>query len=727
MASDDSERAVGTGAVSRVFVVDDRVTNRNILTRLAASVEEGLHVQAFANAVEALEAAAAAIPDLVITDYNMPQMDGAAFIAAFRALPGGDETPIVVITVYEDRDYCYLALEAGATDFLLSPVDHLEFRARARNLLTLRRQQKLLEERAKILAATLEDDRSRTAEFQAQWYRLLDRLPAAVHAVDRDGQVTLANTTWRTLFGDGAVGRPASDVLNDGSSDQEQLLNAKVFDSGAPIPPTEQEVVAKTGEHRLFLTTRSPVFDTAGRIVEVVSVGVDITEIRRAEQQLREARHRDRLTGLVNRDRLLDRVQQEGARALRSNDISAFVLLDLDRFKSINDVFGHSFGDELLLGVAQRLGRLLREGDTLARLGGDEFAILATDLRRVDDAVELVHRLREAFEEPFIIREQEIHSGASFGIALLPRDGRSADQITRKAELAMYGAKTAGRDGYRFYAQDMNKSASRMLEMERGLREALARGQFVLHYQPQITLADESLFGAEVLVRWQHPKRGLVMPGEFIGLCEELGLIGALSNQVMAGALTELQGWQRRGIPVRVAINISPAQFRVPGLDLQVERILEETGVDPSLVEIELTETSVIDHTETALESLKRLCALGVTLSLDDFGTGYSSLSYVRRLPVSKLKIDQSFIHNLSTSRSDRSIVEGIVQLCHKLQLTVIAEGVETAEQLQVLKSMGCDAVQGQFFCAALPAAAFESRYLSARSAAPVVALPRRG
>ena len=724
MASDGTEQTGIAHGAARVYVIDDRITNRNILTRLAASVEEGLHVQAFANPEDALAAATERMPDLIITDYKMPQMDGATFIAAFRALPAGDETPIVVITVYEDRDYCYRALEAGATDFLLSPVDHLEFRARARNLLTLRRQQKLLEERAKSLAATLQDDRSRSEERQAQWHRLLDRLPAAVHAVDRDGKVTLANRTWRSLFGDEAMAKPVAQGLD--GCDQEAVLNAKVFDTGMPLAPIEQELVDRLGQRRTFLTTRSPMFDVTRRIVEVVNVAVDITDIRKAEDQLREARHRDRLTGLVNRDRLLDRLQQEGARALRSNDISAFVLLDLDRFKSINDVFGHSFGDELLLGVAQRLGRLLREGDTLARLGGDEFAILATDLRRVDDAVDLVHRVREAFEEPFIIRGQEIHSGASFGIALMPRDGRSADQITRKAELAMYRAKAAGRDGYRFYAHDMNASASRLLAMERDLRDALARGQFVLHYQPQLALADETLVGAEVLVRWQHPRRGLVLPGEFIGVCEELGLIGSLSNLVMTDALTELQGWQKRDLPVRLAINISPAQFRVPGLELTVERILKDTGVDPSFVEIELTETSVIDHTDTALESLRRLCALGVTLSLDDFGTGYSSLSYVRRLPVSKLKIDQSFIHNLTTSRSDRSIVEGIVQLCHKLQLTVIAEGVETADQLRILREMGCDAVQGLYFSAPLPAASFEAQFLDRRDAAPVIPLRQR-
>jgi len=716
----------GAAAVTRVFVIDDRITNRNILTRLAASVEEGLYVQAFGNPVDAIAAASEALPDLVITDYKMPQMDGAAFIASFRALPGGDETPIVVITVYEDRDYCYRALEAGATDFLLSPVDHLEFRARARNLLTLRRQQKLLEERARSLAATLEDDRSRSAELQAQWHRLLDRLPATVHTVDRDGRITLANRRWRALFGDDAVGQPASLILGGPSGDHEAVLNAKVFDTGAPLAANEQEVQEKSGNRRLLLTTRSPVFDGAGQVAEVVSVGVDVTEIRHAEKQLSEARHRDRLTGLVNRDRLLDRLQQEGARTLRNRDISAFVMLDLDRFKSINDVFGHSFGDELLLGVAQRLNRRLRDGDTLARLGGDEFAILATDLHRVDDAVELVSRLREAFEEPFIVRGQEIHSGASFGIALIPRDGRSADQITRKAELAMYRAKAAGRDGYRFYAQDMNASASRMLAMERDLRDALARGQFVLHYQPQIALADERLVGAEVLVRWQHPRHGLVLPGEFIGLCEELGLIGSLSNLVMTDAFTELRRWQTRALPTRLAINISPAQFRQPGIELTVERILKETGVDPADIELELTETSVIDHTQTALDSLQRLCALGVTLSLDDFGTGYSSLSYVRRLPVSKLKIDQSFIRNLATNRSDRSIVEGIVQLCHKLQLSVVAEGVETPEQLKILREVGCDAIQGRLFSPPVPAAAFAARFLEGRPPAPVIALPQR-
>jgi diguanylate cyclase (GGDEF)-like protein/PAS domain S-box-containing protein len=726
LATDGSIATIRAPNIARVFVIDDRITNRNILTRLAASVEEGLHVEAFGDPVEALQAAERALPDLVITDYKMPHMDGAAFIAAFRALPGGDETPIVVITVYEDRDYCYRALEAGATDFLLSPVDHLEFRARARNLLTLRRQQKLLEERARSLEATLRIDRSKTAQLQAQWFHLLDQLPAVVHATDRDGRITLANQGWRRLFGDDAVGRHAAEVMAGANGDQESVLNAKVFDTAGALSASEQEVRTPDGAERQLLTTRSPIFDAAGQVVEVVSVGLDVTEIRRAERQLHEARHRDRLTGLVNRDRLLDRLQQEAARTQRSGDMSAFVLLDLDRFKSINDVFGHSFGDELLLAVAQRLARCLRQGDTLARLGGDEFALLATDLRRVDDVVELVGRLRESFAEPFMIRGRETHSGASFGIALIPRDGRSADQITRKAELAMYRAKASGRDDYRFYAQDMNLSASRLLTMESDLRDALSREQFVLYYQPQIGLRTQQLLGAEVLVRWQHPKRGLVLPGEFIALCEELGLIASLSNLVMRNAFRALKDWHDRGLPVRLAINISPTQFRVPGLDDAVERLLLASGVDPGTVEIELTESSVIEHTQTALDSLKRLCSLGVGLSLDDFGTGYSSLSYVRRLPVSKLKIDQSFIHNLTTSKSDRSIVEGIVQLCHKLELTVVAEGVESADQLALLQDMGCDAVQGLVYSPALPADTFESRFLDGRPSAPVIALPTR-
>ncbi len=726
MATDGADAPTSAANVSRVFVLDDRITNRNILTRLAASVEEGLHVEAFGDPLEALRAAQTTIPDLVITDYKMPHMDGAAFIAAFRALPGGDETPIVVITVYEDRDYCYRALEAGATDFLLSPVDHLEFRARARNLLTLRRQQKLLEERARSLEATLQLDRSRTAALQAQWFHLLDQLPATVHATDRDGRITLANQNWRRLFGDAAVGQHAAEVMAGGSGDQESLLNAKVFDTAQPLPASEQDVRTPMAGERLLLSTRSPIFDAAGQVTEVISVGLDVTDIRRAERQLQEARHRDRLTGLVNRDRLMDRLQQEGARSRRTGDISAFVLLDLDRFKSVNDVFGHSFGDELLLAVAQRLARCLRQGDTLARLGGDEFAILATDLRRVDDVVELVGRLRETFAEPFMIRGRETHSGASFGIAMIPRDGRNADQITRKAELAMYRAKTAGRDDYRFYAQDMNVSASRLVTMESDLRDALAREQFVLHYQPQIGLGHRHLLGAEVLVRWQHPKRGLVMPGEFIALCEELGLIASLSNLVMRKALVTLKGWHDNGYDTRLAINISPTQFRAPGLDDAVERLLLATGVDPTKVEIELTESSVIDQADTALDSLKRLHELGVGLSLDDFGTGYSSLSYVRRLPVSKLKIDQSFIHNLPTSKSDRSIVEGIVQLCHKLDLSVVAEGVETADQLALLEDMGCDAVQGLIFSPPVPADAFEARFLDGRPSAPVIALPTR-
>jgi diguanylate cyclase (GGDEF)-like protein/PAS domain S-box-containing protein len=696
-----------------VVVIDDRVTNRNILTRLATSVEEGVRVKAFASPQAALDSASGSLPDLVITDYKMPGMDGADFIRAFRALPGAADVPVVVVTVYEDRSYCYQALEAGATDFLLSPVDHVEFRARARNLLTLRKQQKLLEQRAhdlrRELVSSSEQHEAALRASELRLRRLIDTVPATISAVDRNGRLTLINSVHRQIYGIDpatAVGRTLEQVYGEEHATKQLVLNAKVFETGETLPSFEQEVTCPVShEEHVLLTTKSPLLDDAGRVADVVTVSLDITELRRAEERMRHQAGHDALTGLPNRALFREYLDHALARSRRSDGVAAVLLLDLDRFKGINDAFGLPCGDLLLKSVAERLHACLRETDAIARLGGDEFVILQTDVRSADEPRGLARRLIDSFGQPFVVNGEELHTSASIGITLFPADGQAADRLLKNAELAMYRAKSNGRNGSCFFAPQMNLVARRTGLLERELRQAFAADQFTVHYQPQRDLRSGQIVGIEALLRWRHPRRGMVRPSEFVGLAEDIGLIGPLTERVLHYACRQHRLWQSAGLPpLRLSVNLSPVQFREGAVTSLIENTLAETGLDPDWLEIELTEGVMLDNNEAVMASLRRLHQIGVNFSLDDFGTGYSSLAYVKRLPIQRLKIDQSFVHKVGHDGQDEAIVRAVIELGHSLSLKVTAEGVETAEQLARLHQLGCDEAQGDLISPPLPA-----------------------
>ena len=695
-----------------VAVIDDRVTNRNILARLAASVEEGLQVRAFASPGVALEWLASTTPDLVISDYKMPEMDGAGFIRAFRALPGASDVPVVVVTVYEDRSFCYQALEAGATDFLLSPVDHVEFRARARNLLTLRRQQKLLEQRARDLHRELKANSAQhEAALEASERRLrqlIDTVPTTISAVDRSGRLTLMNAAHQRVFGVDpgyALGQTLSSVLGEAYATRHYVLDSKVFETAEPVASFEQEVVS-TGAlgDRFLLTTKSPLLDDAGRVDNVVTVSIDVTELRRAEAQVRHQAGHDGLTGLPNRALFKDYVEHAIARARRSDGMVAVLLLDLDRFKSVNDAFGLAFGDQLLEAVALRLSDAIGDTHGIARLGGDEFAILQPEIRGPEEARALATRLSDCFNQPFQISGEEIHASVSTGIAMFPSDGRCADPLLKSAEHAMYVAKANGRHTTCFSTPHMDQVARRTGLLERELRQALVGDQFTIHYQPQRHLASGRIVGMEALLRWRHPRRGMVRPSEFIALAEDTGLIAPLTERVLARACRQLTVWRQEGqADLRLSVNLSPLQFREPGIVAMVEETLRQTGLPPEALELELTEGVMLENSEATMLSLRRLHERGVSFSLDDFGTGYSSLAYVKRFPVQRLKIDQSFVHRLRVDRQDEAIVRAIIDLGHSLGLKITAEGVETSAQLERLEELRCDEAQGDLISPPLP------------------------
>jgi diguanylate cyclase (GGDEF)-like protein/PAS domain S-box-containing protein len=701
--------------MTTILILDDRTTNRNIFARLAASLDQGVEVAAFGDPQDALVWLSQNSVDLVVTDFRMPTMDGAEFTRALRALPGAADVPVVVITAYSDRSYRMRALEAGATDFLLSPVDHSEFLTRARNLLRLRRQQQVIRRRAETLEQELHDsERSREQllrDSREALVQVIDTLPALISAADRQGRCVFVNASQARFAGTtpaGLVGHDVAMLFGPDRAARSRLLDGLVFEQGTPLPEREEEATGADGQPRIFVTTKAPLRDAQGTVVAVLTTSLDITDRKTAERRLEHMAHYDLLTGLPNRAFLHDRLRRELARGRRGDHVFALLFLDLDRFKAVNDAFGHYLGDQLLRAVARRLEGVLGEGNALTRLGGDEFAILQSEVSGPEDAASLAERVIAALDEPFLCEGQTLSVNASIGITLHPRDGADADELIRNADLAMYRAKAEGRGGWRFFAAAMDERAREAMRIEADLRLGLARGEFLLHFQPQIDLRSGRITGAEALLRWQHPTQGLLRPNLFLPIAEETGLISPINEWVMREACRQGAAWRQQGLPpVRVGVNLSPIQFRRQDVRGLVLRALADSGLDPRMLDLELTEGILMEQGPETAAVLQGLRDLGICISVDDFGTGYSSLNYVKNFPVDRLKIDQSFVRGMAEEPSDAAIVRTIIELAHTLQLQVIAEGVETPAQLARLRAEGCDEVQGYYFSRPVPAEDF--------------------
>ncbi len=487
-------------------------------------------------------------------------------------------------------------------------------------------------------------------------------------------------------------------------SNEIAAFNSKpiILDAGTSVDDAAAIIIEAGMQHMVsgFIVT------WYGRYMGIVNGHSLLNKItQRKQAELYQLAHYDQLTGIPNRMLFNDRIRMACLESDRRNTLTGLIFVDLDRFKQINDTMGHSFGDLLLRSVAERLTSCTRGIDTVARLGGDEFAILITSMTNPSEAEVAARRIVDYFRLPFSILDREIYITASLGIAIYPRDEKDSASLLSKADAAMYEAKQCGRNAFRTFTPGLLVHSMDHLALESDLRHAVARGELILHYQPQVQVKTGNVAGVEALLRWQHPERGMISPSVFIGIAEESGLIIDIGNWVLREACRQQQAWMSNGLPpLRVSVNISAVQFRRTDFTAHVRRIIRETGVDPCHVELELTESIAIHRAGEVLKTLQELKELGVNLAIDDFGTGFSNLGYLQRFPIDRLKIDQSFIRDVENIPANKSIIQAIVSLAHSLSLETVAEGVETETEFAHTRLCHCDEVQGFYHARPLPA-----------------------
>ena len=554
-------------------------------------------------------------------------------------------------------------------------------------------------------------ERIKAEERLQLWSRVLDQSAEGIFVCDPRERILLVNKAFEKLTGYSAeeVVSKTPRILQSGRQDRAfyEGMWKSVLEKGTWSG--EMWNRRKSGEVYAEWLSISAVYDHNGAVTHHIGIFSDVTIRKQAEERMVHLAHYDALTDLPNRVLLLDRLNQLIKTAQRSKSRLAVVFIDLDRFKEVNDSLGHDAGDLLLQTLAKRLSNAVREEDTVARLGGDEFVVAFQSLHKEQDVAMLAQKLLSCLVKPVVLNGYEHTVTASMGISLYPDDATNGEEMIRNADAAMYQAKNGGRNACHFYTSDLNRHSLEMLSTENSLRRAIEHQEFVLHYQPQIDIRSGSIVGAESLIRWNHPELGLVFPGKFISIAEERGLIVPIGNWVIDEAARQASIWRNSAkLSIPIAVNVSAVQFRQRDFVETLVNIVHKHGITPNYIELELTESIIMRDAETAVSIIEKLHKLGFRMSIDDFGTGYSSLSYLRRFPIDKIKIDQSFVTDVTKDESAASIVTAVIGLARSLKLKVIAEGVETNEQLEILREQRCDEAQGYLFSRALVSKEFE-------------------
>jgi diguanylate cyclase (GGDEF)-like protein/PAS domain S-box-containing protein len=623
----------------------------------------------------------------ILVDLFLPDSHGIeTFDKLFHAAP---QIPILVLTSLQDEDIAKSAVQRGAQDYLL--------KARLDSYLLPKALDCMIGRAANAEALFEEKERSQVT---------LNSIGDAVMSTDIWGQVTYLNEVAENLTGwscENAAGHAVGEVfhiINATSRESVQDPMALAVRENRTVGLTPDCILIRRDGHEAAIEdSAAPIHDRRGRVTGAVMVFHDVSAARALSLRMSYLAQHDGLTELPNRILLNDRVTQAIALAYRHQKKLALLFVDVDRFKHINDSLGHAIGDRLLQSVAQRLLACVRSSDTVSRQGGDEFVVLLSELTHARDAAVIAEKILLTLATPHSIDQLELHVTASIGIVIYPDDATQAETLLKNADFAMYHAKDAGRNNYQFFKPEMNSRAIERQSLEDGLRHALERQEFVLYYQPKVNLETGSIVGVEALIRWRHPHLGLVSPAQFIPVAEECGFIVPIGRWVLREACCQARIWREKGIPaLRVAVNISAVELRAKNFVAEVRAILAETGFDPHCLELELTETFLMQDSKSTAAVLKDLKDIGVHLALDDFGTGYSSLSYVKRFPIDTLKIDQSFVRDIATDADDASIVSAVIGMGKSLHMRVVAEGVETRQQLEFLQKHSCPFGQGYLF-----------------------------
>jgi diguanylate cyclase (GGDEF)-like protein/PAS domain S-box-containing protein len=679
-----------------LLIQEDAVDAASVRNALVSSTEGPFHVEWVRFCSEGLERLGSVGKQrqtgadgfaAVMLDLFLPDSRGIeTFDKIFKAAA---QIPILVLIASDEEEIAKLAVQHGAQDFLL--------KGRLDNYWLPKTLRSMVERASNGDALFKEKERAEVT---------LNSIGDAVMSTDEWCCVTYLNVVAEKLTGwlrAEAAGRPLEEVFNIiDATTRETVANpmALAIRENRTVGLTPNCVlVRRDGVESAIEDSAAPIHDRRGEVTGAVMVFHDVSTARALSLRMSYLAQHDGLTELPNRILLNDRLAQSMALVKRRKQKLALLFLDVDHFKHINDSLGHAVGDRLLQSMAKRLQACVRSSDTVSRQGGDEFVILLSQVMHAQDAGISAEKILLALSKPHRIDEHEIHVTASIGIVTYPDDGTEAEVLLKNADFAMYQAKDSGRSNYQFFKADLNVSAIERQAVESGLRHAIERDEFLLHYQPKVNLATGAISGVEALIRWNHPQRGLLYPSHFMSVAEDSGLIVPIGRWVLHEGCRQAKAWRDSGLPpMQIAINVSAVELRGKEFVEGVRTVLRETGLDPRCLELELTETFLMHDSNSTALVLETLKSMGVQLALDDFGTGYSSLSYMRRFPIDTLKIDQSFVRNLATDSDDASIVSAVINMGSSLHMRVVAEGIETREQLAMLREQRCPEGQGFYF-----------------------------